>query len=90
MVGFTWLKAAKPRDESVDDGSDKPNGGVELPSPLAASAGKIWTVPAPEISSSIEPKSQLAVVPPNVPVKVLAAPTGEDPATVTTPAPLVQ
>jgi len=90
MVGFTRLKAEKPSAESEVDDNVKLKGGIALPNPLPALAGNIWTVPSPEISSRRAPKSQLAVVPPNVPVKVVAAPTGEVPATVTTPAPSVQ
>src|ERR1700733_6753904 len=90
IVGSTSLKAGKPSAESVVKGSVRLKGGLPLPNPSAASAGKICTVLVPEISIRSAPKSQVPVVPPNVPEKVVASPTGEVPATVTTPAPLTQ
>jgi hypothetical protein len=90
MVGSTSSKAGNPSAESVVKGSVKLKGGLPLPNPSAASAGKIWTVLVPEISMRSAPKSQVPVVPPKVPEKVVAAPTGEVPATVTTPAPFTQ
>src|SRR6266567_9056108 len=90
IVGFTTEKLGKPSAASEVGGSVRLSGGVELPSPFAAFAGKIWTAPSPDISSRIAPKSQVCVVPLNVPINVDAAPTGDVPAVVTTPEPLTQ
>jgi hypothetical protein len=90
IVGFTAEKLGKPSEESEVEGRVRLCGGVELPSPFAAFAGKIWTAPSPDISSRRAPKSHVPVVPLKVPVNVVAAPTGEVPAVVTTPAPLTQ
>ena len=89
IVGFTKVNEPKPRDESEAE-LTRLSGGVELPSPLAASGANTGTAPSPEISSKSEPKVQVLDVPLNVPPNVVAAPTPEDPAVVTTPAPFVQ
>jgi hypothetical protein len=88
MVGLTSSKAGKPSAESVVKGNVRLEGGLPLPNPSAASAGKIWTVLVPEISMRSAP--QVPVVPPKVPEKVVASPTAAVPATVTTPAPFTQ
>jgi hypothetical protein len=44
MVGSTSEKEGKPSAESVVKGSVRLKGGLPLPNPSAASAGKIWTV----------------------------------------------
>src|ERR1700691_4226275 len=65
MVGLTSSKAGKPSAESVVKGNVRLEGGLPLPNPSAASAGKIWTVLVPEISMRSAP--QVPVVPPKVP-----------------------
>jgi len=77
MVGFVRVKVLNPRLSSDTCGSVRPVGGVELPSPFAASAAKTSTVPVgptPETLMSSDPKFQAPVVFPKAPLKVLAPP----------------
>jgi len=71
----------------VDKGVDGRNNevdGDELPKPLAALVGKSCSVPTPDIINRSDPKVVL------LSGFVDEPPTGEEPATTTTPAALVQ
>src|SRR5437879_6204927 len=90
MVGFATEKVENPSAEKLVTGRVKLTGGDALPKPFAAFAGNTWTVPTPEMESRRAPYVHVAVVPPMVPLNDVAAPTGDVPATVMTPAPLTQ
>src|SRR5215813_5651584 len=89
MVGLATENEPKPNEESVVVVA-RLSGGVALPSPSAGFVGKICSVPTPEISIRSDPYTQVPETPLKVPPKVVASPTGDEPAVVITPAPFTQ
>jgi len=90
MVGFDTEKFGNPSAVSEVAGSVSELGGAPLPRPSDAFAANSCTEPTPEIVMISEPKLKVPENPPTLPVKEVAAPTGELPATVSTPDAFVQ